>query len=265
MTEDINQLVIERGIIYAEKEGYRPLELDVYRPATADAPLPVMLYIHGGGWRVSHKQKTPRETRSWEPSLWHRMVAAGFVVAAVEYRFSAEALYPAAIDDCLDALRFVCANAPEWGADPGKVVVFGQSAGGYLAAATGLQRSGLPVCGVICWYPLTDFSVFADDESAAIFPSQFLGAPLSAVANLVQESRLGPRARPDAPPMLLQHGTADTMAPYGQSVLLHDALVAVGAPVTLETVEGAGHFFEGSSDVAAIFDRAMAFASACVD
>ncbi len=73
-------------------------------------------------------------------------------------------------------------------------------------------------------------------------------------------------ARADAPPVLLQHGTADTMAPFDQSVRLHDALVAAGAPVELDRFEGAEHFFVGCSDdeVQAIFQRAMQFARDCV-
>jgi acetyl esterase/lipase len=262
---------VERAIIFAEKPGYRALELDLYRPAgrTAaeqTAPRPLMLYVHGGGWRVSGRQRAPRETRAWTRSFWERMVDAGFVVAANDYRFSSEALFPAAVEDTVDALAFLRANASTYGIDASRVVVFGASAGGYLATAVGLGTATEQVQGVIAWYPLTDFSAFADDSVAAVFPAQFLGGPLSAVPTLVEQARVPRLARADAPPVLLQHGTADTMAPFDQSVRLRDALHNAGAAVELEKVEGADHFFGGSSDdeVQQIFERAMNFARRCV-
>ena len=86
------------------------------------------------------------------------------------------------------------------------------------------------------------------------------------MAARVESSRVPRLARPDAPPVLLQHGTEDTQAPHDQSVRLRDALAAVGADVTLETIEGADHFFDGAGDeaVEAVFERAMTFANRCV-
>ena len=87
-------VTVERAIPYAEKEGFRFLEVDVYRPADQQGPLPLLHYVHGGGWRVSSRQRAPRETRAWTPSLFEQMVGAGFVVAASDYRFSGEASVP---------------------------------------------------------------------------------------------------------------------------------------------------------------------------
>lgn len=258
---------VEQSVIFAEKDGYRPIELDVHRIDGATTPQPLMLYVHGGGWRVSSRQRAPRETRGWEPSFFERLAAAGFVVAANDYRFSAEALYPAAIEDTVDALGFMRANADRFGIDPARVVVFGQSAGGYLAAAVGLDRSIDPVRGVVCWYPLTDFSwLDPNDAAAATYPAQFLGAPLDEVPELVAASAVTRLAHAGAPPFLLHHGTADTMAPYNQSVALRDALEAAGARVELDTVDGAEHFFEGAGTerVEQIFERTVEFARSCV-
>jgi acetyl esterase/lipase len=259
-------VVVERAIAYAEKEGFRFLEVDVYRPAEADGPRPLIHYVHGGGWRVSSRQRAPRETRGWSTDLFTRMVEAGFVVAASDYRFSGEAHYPAAVEDTADAITWLRANADRFGIDPSHAVLFGQSAGGYLAAAVGLSAAIDPVQGVVCWYPLTDFSTIPDDDFGAGFPASWLGVDrLSDAPDLVADSRLPPLARADAPPFLLQHGTADTWAPYEQSVLLHDALASAGARVELDTVEGAEHFFGGADadTVERIFQRAMAFAKAC--
>jgi acetyl esterase/lipase len=222
-------VIVERAIPYAEKEGYRFLEVDIHRPAEQDGPRPLLHYIHGGGWRRSSRQLAPRETRAWTPSLFEQMVGAGFVVAASDYRFSGEALYPAAIEDTADALRWLRDNADRFGIDPTRVVLFA-------------------------------------DDPASDFPSKWLGAPLSTVPDLVEQARLPKLARADAPPVLLQHGTADTMAPFEQSVRMHDALVAAGARVKFDRFEGAEHFFVGCDEeqVRAIFARAMQFANDCV-
>jgi len=259
-------VVVERAVPYAEKEGVRFLEVDVYRPADQQARLPLLHYIHGGGWRVSSRQRAPRETRAWTPSLFEQMVDAGFVVAASDYRFSGEALYPAAIEDTTDAVRWLRDNAGRFGIDPTRIVLFGQSAGGYLALAVGLSRELDPVQGVIAWYPVTDFSGIVDDEFANHYPSLWLGGELSAMPELVEQARLPRLARADAPPILLQHGTTDTMAPFDQSVRMHTALVDAGARVEFDRFEGAEHFFVGCTDdeVRAIFARAMQFARDCV-
>jgi acetyl esterase/lipase len=258
--------LVERGIVFAERDGFRHLELDVYRPSAAAGPLPVIHQIHGGGWRRSHRGLAPREAREWRPTFFERMVAAGFVVVATSYRFSGEALFPAAIDDSLDASRWITAHVAAFGGDPTRQVVFGQSAGGYLAAAVGLSTEVDPVRGVVCWYPLTEPAALADDDPAADFPAQWLGGPLSSVPELTAAASLPARARSDAPPFLLQHGTSDTAAPYDQSVRLHEALIAAGARSTLETVDDAGHFFGGRTDaeIEQIFTRALAFGRSCV-
>jgi acetyl esterase/lipase len=259
-------MIVERGIVFAEKDGYRFLELDVYRPAEQDEPLPVLHQIHGGGWRVSHRDRAPRETRAWTPSFFERMVAAGFVVVASSYRFSGEALYPAAVEDSLDAVRWIRASIADHGGDPTRQVLFGQSAGGYLAAAVGLSREIDPVDGVICWYPLTDPGAIADDDSAADFPRQWLGAPLSTIPAITADASLPARAHGAAPPFLIQHGTADTIAPFEQGRRLHESLLAAGGTSMLEPLDGAEHFFGGCDDatVVDLFDRAMQFARACV-
>lgn len=259
-------MIVERGIVFAERDGFRHLELDVYRPVDAMGPLPVIHQIHGGGWRRSHRGLGPRETRAWPRSFFERLVDAGFVVVASSYRFSGEALFPAAIDDAIDAARWIDAEVVRFGGDPARVVTFGQSAGGYLAAAVGLAGDAPSTAGVICWYPLTDPGAIADDDPAAIFPSQWLGAPLSTIPDVTVAASLPARARADAPPFLIQHGTDDSMAPHDQGVRLHEALTAAGASSTLESVDGAEHFFGGrpDTDVEAILDRAIAFARSVI-
>jgi len=78
---------VDKAIVFAEREGYRALELDIYREASATGVLPVVAFIHGGGWRVGHR-RPPRETREWERGCFDRICEAGFAVVALSYRFS---------------------------------------------------------------------------------------------------------------------------------------------------------------------------------
>ena len=182
------------------------------------------------------------------------------MVAAPDYRFSGEAAFPAQLDDALEAWRWLHAHAGELGVDPDRTYLWGASAGGHLAALAALApldevRS---VAGAVCWYPVTDLP-----------PSTTVGRPASrrtsSAARSASTSTWPEAASPvthvhaGAPPILLQHGDADTWVPCEQSVLLAEALRGGGRPVELEIVPGADHFFGGSHDVEGIFDRAVAF------
>src|SRR5262245_61947115 len=101
---------VEKGIVFAERDGFRALELDTYRPGSppgAGGPAPLLVYVHGGGWRVSHRSRAPRETRDWDHGFFERLTDAGFVVAAISYRFSGEAVFPAQLDDTVAALDWL--------------------------------------------------------------------------------------------------------------------------------------------------------------
>jgi acetyl esterase/lipase len=253
----------EKAIIYCERMGYRALELDLYRPdGPAGDPRPLLVYIHGGGFRLSHRSRAPRETREWDRGFFERLTDAGFVVAAPDYRFSLEATYPAQIDDSKEAVRWLRANAPDLGIDPGPVYVWGASGGGYLAACVGLATDVGPVGGVVCWYAITDFTS-VDQETFDSHEAWMLGGPIGERGELAVEASATTRVHADAPPFHLVHGTADEEVAFDQSVRLDAALREVGAEVTFEVIEGADHFWVGAEDqVEGIFDRSLSFVSA---
>jgi acetyl esterase/lipase len=250
---------IEKAIVFAERDGFRALEIDVYQPdGERSADRPLVLYVHGGGWRVSHRSRAPRETRQWRKGFFERVTDAGFVVAACDYRLSGEATFPAQLDDVTDAVRWLHGHAAELGADPARVALWGASAGGHLAALAALAPEAPPVIGVVAWYPITD--LLALDQSATdTFEAQLLGGPIGGDVERARAASPVAHVHAGAPPFLLQHGDADSWVPFTQSVRLAGALVAVGARVQLEIVPGADHFFDGGADVDAIFGRAVAF------
>jgi acetyl esterase/lipase len=250
---------VEKSIVFAERDGFRALELDVHRADGAPAaPRPLVLYVHGGGWRTSHRSRAPRETREWRRGFFDRLTDGGFVVAAAEYRFSAEALFPAPLDDTVDALRWLHDHAGDLGVDRERIYLWGASAGGNLAALAALVEGAPPVAGAVCWYPVTDLLALDLDKDDS-FEAQLLGGPIGEHLELARAASPVTHARRDAPPFLLQHGEQDTWVPCDQSARLAEALRRAGADVQLEIVPGADHFFGGAADIEAIFERALAF------
>lgn len=245
--------------VYGQVDGFRPLELDVYRPVGATDPLPVVVYIHGGGWRVSSRHSGPRETRAWRRDMFSRWCDAGFAVVAVEYRYSAEAIHPAPIDDVCVALDWLRDQAATYQLDMSRVVLWGQSAGGHIAASVGLRPDAGPIDAVMCWYPITDFCDL-DGHDDWQFAEHYLGHPIASDLAHSRAASATTLVHPGAPPFLLVHGVDDVMAPVSQSVVLADRLRAVGVPVTLELIEGADHFFAGRDDVELIFERTVQYA-----
>jgi acetyl esterase/lipase len=256
---------VEKAIVFAEREGFRALELDVYTPGSPegdpDGLRPLLVYVHGGGWRVSHRSRPPRETRDWSPGPFERLTDAGFVVAAPDYRLSGEALFPAQLDDALEALRWLRANGSDLGVAPGRTYLWGASGGGNLAALAALAADAPGVvAGVVCWYPITDLTAL-DHDATDTFEAYLLGGPIGQNLDMARAASPVAHVHGGGPPFLLQHGEKDTWVPHDQSVRLADALRAAGVPVELESVPGADHFFGGAPDaeVEAIFQRAVDF------
>lgn len=145
-----------------------PVALRIYRPArprtsspggtrTTGGAVPLLLHIHGGGWVLG-------DPDGYGPVVSHYAAAAGCVVVDVDYRRAPEHKYPAALRDCEAALDWVHANARALGADPRRIVVTGDSAGGHLAAGL-CQRTRIPVALQILVYPVISTSRRADFAS----------------------------------------------------------------------------------------------------
>lgn len=118
------QVTIERDLLYGEDPKYHAL--DVYRPEGADKPLPLVVFIHGGGWSEGDKGRHPRK------GTW--FARSGFVYATVNYRLSPKVKHPAHVQDVARALAWLHQNAARFNADPSRVYLVGHSAGAHLAA-----------------------------------------------------------------------------------------------------------------------------------
>jgi acetyl esterase/lipase len=225
----VEDAVFTGGLPY-RVDGGRHLRLDVLRPASAAAPRPVVLYVHGGGW---HEGDRGAAMHPWLNPL---LVAHGFVTAAVTYRLSGEAHWPVPLDDVRAALAWLRTHAGDHGGDPDRIGVWGHSAGAHLAAMAALTTPG-PVRAVALSAAPADLRTerlgSGNEVDRLIGPAPRDGA-------LADASPVC-HVRPAAPPFLLAHGTADEVVPFGQSVAFREALVAAGVEVEWAPIEGATH------------------------
>jgi acetyl esterase/lipase len=248
---------IERDIAYVP-DGTPAQRLDLYLPEKpADKPMPLVIWVHGGGWRGGSKAGGARAAF---------LLPHGYAVASIEYRFSNVALFPAQIQDCQAAVRWLRANAMKYNLDPQRFGAAGDSAGGHLVAlmgATGGQKTFPPIGGneeqsdaiqAVCdFYGPADFTTVAAqaaadtavknifDFAAAKDPySLLIGGPLTDKAKAQAVSPVHYVGK-SSPPILILHGTADALVPYAQSVQLADAYKAAGATAYLQTFPNGGH------------------------
>jgi acetyl esterase/lipase len=163
-------------VTYSALAGYRPLTLDLYRPASISTARPLVIYVHGGGWQSGHTRHSGA-FENW-PQVLASIAARGYVVASLEYRLSGEAPFPAAIQDVKAAIRWLRTHAAEFGIDKRRAVIWGGSAGGQLAALAGTS------CGVAALEPAGAGAAQrpepgAAEANAAKSPAEGVGTPES--------------------------------------------------------------------------------------
>jgi acetyl esterase/lipase len=237
-----------RDVAYVP-DGQARQRLDLYLPVKPAGPL--LVYIHGGGWRGGSKnlvQGLP-------------MLGQGYAVASVEYRFSQDAIFPAQIEDCKAAIRWLRAHAAENGYDPKRVAAMGESAGGHLTAllaTTGdthdfdkgenLDQSSAIQCGIDFYGP-TDFPSFVPPSDIpavqrtgdkSLF-TQFFGGPMDEKMDLAKRASPVTWVSKNSAPLFILHGTKDPLVPVSQSKELEEKLKEAGVEVKLDVIEGAGH------------------------
>lgn len=261
--------IVHEGLTYAEIQGFRPLLLDLHVPAAAGAgtPVPLVVWLHGGAFWAGDRRYLPSNLSP--NAVFDALVAAGIAAATIDYRLSGEARFPAQLDDLRAAIRYLRSHASEWGLDGERVGVWGESAGGTLAALAALTPSGddadLPLAAAALWFAPTDlvalrhFSAIAgllgdngDNGDEGGEGGEALLAAATQASPVTHVHR-------GAPPFLIMHGTADATLPVKQSELLHKELLGVGARSSFVPVEDAGHVFEGHPEPQLLVDQAVAF------
>lgn len=236
-------------------------KMDIYLPEAGKGPFPVILHIHGGAFKMGDKAD-----RQVSPVL--EGLKRGYAVVSINYRLSGEAIFPAQIYDVKAAIRFLRAKAKTYQLNPGKIVAWGGSAGGHLAAMAGTSggvteledlKLGNPkkssrVQAVVDWFGPIAFTDMdpqfkasgkgrTDHDEANSPESELLGKQITLAADLVKKASPATYISQDDPYFFIQHGTEDPLVPTQQSINFSEALGKVLAKdkVSIELLAGAGH------------------------
>lgn len=244
---------------YTSVEG-RSLYLDLHLPETGTLPYPVVVWLFGGGWNRGNRRARPI-VRLIDDNLYQQ----GFAIAAIDYRLSTEARFPAQIEDCKAAIRFLRKNASAFGLDANQIGVWGFSAGAHLATLLGLTEAtdqfdvgdNLETSSqvqAVCVFAVTsDFrqlnseNSYEDPNDPDSAVAQLFGGPIRENMDLAIQASPIIYVSQGAPPFLILHGNKDEIVPVEQSEILHNALNQVGVESTLYIIPDGDHGMAGLS------------------
>ena len=277
-------------VTYAARPGFRPLALDLYLPPDSasnqksppNAGFPLIVHIHGGGWSAGHARHAAAFADF--PAVLASIAARGYVVASVNYRLAGEAPSPAQVMDIKTAVRWLRAKAGAYRIDPARVALWGESAGGHLAALTAatcgvdaydpvtlpppgsVDPEGRPLTSTlppevagqtdcvqcaVAWYGLFDFTTVPQETDKRDHPvmtasAAYLGCELDRCQpGLAEGASPVTYVDADTPPMLLIHGTADELHSPKQSEAMAAELKKAGVSTELALLDGVGHSLIG--------------------
>lgn len=255
-------------LVYAERPT-RPLRLDLYRSTAVQDSLPVIVFIHGGGWRSGGKE---------EPAIIE-LTEHGYAVASIEYRLSDEAVFPAQLEDCRAAVRWLRTHAKEWQLDTQRIGVCGISTGGHLASLLGVTESTDPqeaefsaVQAVADFCGPTDLLTLSrvqtetglTFEADAYSPESLLLGELPQLApDLARAASPLHQVRTDQsyPPFMIVHGHKDAVVPWSQSYHFAIRLRQSGTRVHYQTSENTHQsmlYPQQLDELCAFFDETLA-------
>jgi len=263
---------VAANVVYNVASG-QELKLDVYRPRDAAAPVPVAMFIHGGGWVAGSKEGSVLYALEFQEM--------GMAVVNVEYRLAKVAEAPAAVEDCRCALRWIIRNAEKYKFDVNRIVVVGGSAGGHLALMTGManraagfdrscpaeekvrwtgsETGEAKVAAIINYFGITDVNDMLEDGGNP------RGYAIEWVGNRNDVARIASKVSPltyvraGLPPILTIHGDADKLVPVSHARRLHEALQKAGATSELLILPGAGHGDFNPQQVGQVSNAVRAF------
>jgi len=261
----VGLLVVISEVSWAQKPAHTDVAydddhksqcLDVYL-AKSDKPTPVMIYIHGGGWRAGSKKSVP----GWLKAL---VTAGELSVVAVEYRFTDVATHPAQVNDCLRAVQFVRQHAEKWNIDSKRLGVTGGSAGGHLSAYVALhddvaqadsddpvaRQSSRVSCAVSFAGP-TDWTLLSSIEHRHPAYRQLIGyepgTPTRELKpSLIKDVSPISFVTKDDPPVMQVHGDQDRIVPLKHATKLHAKLRSAGVKTELVVIPGGTHSVSGA-------------------
>ena len=219
-----------KDVEYKNVNG-KSLQMDFYRPKNVSESLPLLLFIHGGGWRSGKRSDYLVYLTSFAEK--------GYMTATISYRLLCDSIYPAAVEDVTDAVEWLFKNGENFGYDPDRIVLVGGSAGAHLAmlASYGWRSSELQnysatsahrIIAVVDIYGPVDLTTdYARNQRLV---NAFIGHSYDEKPDLYREASPVSYLSSSCPPTLILHGTSDTLVPVSQSDTLKSRLDALGVP-----------------------------------
>lgn len=232
-------VTVRRDLVYGHEDG-QDLVLDLYLPADTNSTPPLMVWIHGGGWKSGDKANV-------NPAIL-RLSTEGYAVASINYRLQDLMIHPKNIHDCKGAVRWLRAHAEQYGYDPERVAVGGGSAGGHLALLLGLSsgfhelegsvggntNQSATVSAIVDFYGPSELTIFSKKDARFNNAHEFFPEQLKHASPLTYLTI-------DDPPVLIFQGDKDKTVPMQQSELVHERYQAIGLESHLHILKGAGH------------------------
>jgi acetyl esterase/lipase len=255
---------IERDLTYG-KGGTVDLKLDLALPAEGKGPFPAVLCLHGGGWRGGSRQQLD--------GLIKLLAQKGFVAATASYRLTDKAPFPAQIQDCKAAVRWLRANAEKYRIRPDKIGAVGFSAGAHLASLLGTADKSADLEGdggnpeqssrvqaVVSFFGPSDFTVKTWDKKVEdYFLVPFFGGSFEEKKDLYRKASPLVYVTRDDPPFLFFHGTKDPLVGIENSEKMVKKLDEVGVSARLVTMTGDGHGWGGEKLAKSLDETARFF------
>lgn len=244
---------ILHGNIKYNNDNHPKHLLDIYIPSQTEGKIPLVIFIHGGGWLSNDKYAD----MGYMKKTVAEIISSGFALASIDYRFSTEAVFPAQIQDCNRAISFLYDNAEKYGIDKKRFALMGFSAGGHLASLAGLSKNNnieaffmpgtsksFTFNAVVDFYGPSELILFpgADDEKSP--EALLIGAAPLKRPDLAKVASPVTYVDKTDPPFLIIHGEKDELVSPKQSRLLSAWLNVEGVPNELIIVEDAPHFGE---------------------
>ena len=225
------------------KAGTWEAKLDVYSRTDVTVPQPTLIWIHGGDSMSGSKE-------NMSPFNVLRYLEWGWNVVNIEHRLPGVTLAPAAMQNCLCAVRWIVRNAKAYGFDTDKLVISGASSGGWFALATAMAERPVgwdrlcpgteetTVAAVVNWFGNWDLADILQGPNLKPYAAGWVRN----LPNPLEVARsVSPIVRSSGPPVISIHGDADPTVPYTQSVRLHQALKRAGVAEEMITVPGGKH------------------------
>jgi len=246
--------VIFSDIAYAG-DTLKRHNLDLYVPPHGGNSLPLLIWIHGGGWRAGNKYNDMNYMKSTLKAILEK----GYAVASIEYRYSTTAIFPAQIQDCNRAADFLYENSGKYSLDKSRFAVIGFSAGGYLASLLATSNNNtvesfyynnikpcFKIQAAIDFFGPTDFiarigSMKLDEGDQKSTSTALLGAEPVDRPDLAKVASATTYVDKADPPFLIFHGDKDTTVPITLSKLLDSYLQLANVHSEFVIVNGAPH------------------------